>query len=73
MYEIGNGPGLRDEALAPYPRSKYSVKKHIQEYYAIITHLDEQVGKIISHLENKKLLENTYINVFVYKAFQHDV
>ena len=61
MYEIGNGPGLRDEALAPYPRSKYSVKKHIQEYYAIITHLDEQVGKIISHLENKKLLENTYI------------
>ena len=61
MYEIGNGPGLRDEALAPYPRSKYSVKKHIQEYYAIISHLDEQVGKIISHLENKKLLENTYI------------
>lgn len=61
MYEIGNRPGLRDEGLAPYPRSEYAVKKHIQEYYAIISHLDEQVGKIMTYLENKKLLDNTYI------------
>jgi arylsulfatase A-like enzyme len=45
--EIGNVPVVRDEALAPYPRSEYSVKKHIQEYYAVISHLDEQVGKIV--------------------------
>ena len=56
MYEIGNRPGLRDEGLAPYPRSEYAVKKHIQEYYAIISHLDEQVGKIMTYLEKKKLL-----------------
>ena len=61
MYEIGNRPGLRDEGLAPYPRSEYAVKKHIQEYYAIISHLDEQVGKIMTYLENKNLLDNTYI------------
>ena len=54
-------PGLRDEALAPYPRSEYAVKKHIQEYYAIISHLDEQVGKIIDHLDDKEMLDNTYI------------
>ena len=30
--EIGNEPGVRDEALAPYPRSEFAVKKHIQEY-----------------------------------------
>ena len=59
--EIGNEPGLRDEALAPYPRSEYAVKKHIQEYFAIISHLDEQVGKIVSHLENQNMLDNTYI------------
>ena len=59
--EIGNEPGLRDEALAPYPRSEYTVKKHIQEYFAIISHLDEQVGKIVSHLENQNMLDNTYI------------
>jgi len=59
--EIGNEPGVRDEALAPYPRSQYAVKKHIQEYYAVISHLDEQVGKIINHLEKEDLLENTYV------------
>jgi arylsulfatase A-like enzyme len=59
--EIGNEPGLRDEALAPYPRSEYAVKKHIQEYFAIISHLDEQVGKIVTHLENQNMLDNTYI------------
>ena len=61
MYEIGNQPKLRDEALAPYPRTEFAVKKHIQEYYAIITHLDEQVGKIMKHLENLNLMDNTYI------------
>jgi arylsulfatase A-like enzyme len=61
MNEIGNRPGLRDEALAPYPRSEYAVKKHIQEYYAVISHLDEQVGKIIDQLENEKMLDNTYV------------
>ena len=59
--EIGNEPGVRDEALAPYPRSEFAVKKHIQEYYAVISHLDEQVGKIVSHLESQKMLDNTYI------------
>ena len=59
--EIGNEPGVRDEALAPYPRSEFAVKKHIQEYYAVISHLDEQVGKIVSHLESQNMLDNTYI------------
>lgn len=59
--QIGNEPGVRDEGLAPYPRSEFAVKKHIQEYYAVISHLDEQVGKIVSHLESQKMLDNTYI------------
>ena len=59
--QIGNEPGVRDEGLAPYPRSEFAVKKHIQEYYAVISHLDEQVGKIVSHLESQKILDNTYI------------
>jgi len=58
---INNGPGLRDEALAPYPRTKYAVQKHIQEYYAIISHLDHQVGEILEALEASGKMENTYI------------
>jgi arylsulfatase A-like enzyme len=59
--EIGNPPILRDEALAPFPRTEYAVKKHRQEYYAIITHLDEQIGKIWDALEASGKMDNTYI------------
>lgn len=58
---IGNGPGLRDEALAPFPRTEYAIKKHIQEYYAIITHLDDQIGAILDSLEENEQMQNTYI------------
>jgi arylsulfatase A-like enzyme len=58
---IGNEPTLRDEALAPYPRTEYAVKKHRQEYYAIISHLDEQVGKILDALEASGKMANTYV------------
>lgn len=59
--DIGNSPSLRDEALAPFPRTEYAVKKHRQEYYAIITHLDEQIGKILDALEATGKMDNTYI------------
>lgn len=58
---IGNGPDLRDEALAPFPRTEYAVKKHIQEYYALITHLDDQIGQILEGLEATGKGDNTYI------------
>lgn len=58
---IGNDVLLRDEALAPFPRTPYAVKKHIQEYYAIISHLDDQIGKILEALEKSGKLENTVI------------
>ena len=59
--QIGNRPGLRDEALAPFPRTEYATKVHIKEYYAIITHLDQQLGEILDALETSGQLENTYI------------
>lgn len=58
---IGNGPGLRDEALAPFPRTEYAVKVHTKEYYALITHLDDQIGGILDGLEATGKKDNTYI------------
>lgn len=58
---MGNSPKLRDEALAPYPRTEYAVKVHRKEYYALVTHMDEQIGKILNALEASGKLENTYI------------
>ncbi|MCG8318129.1 MAG: sulfatase-like hydrolase/transferase [Cytophagales bacterium] len=61
QQSMGNGPTLRDEALAPFPRTPYATKKHIQEYYAIITHLDQQIGLILDALEASGKRDNTYI------------
>lgn len=58
---IGCGPSLRDEALAPFPRDEYAIKVHRQEYYAIITHMDHQVGRILEALERSGRADNTYI------------
>jgi choline-sulfatase len=59
--EIGTGYNLRDERLAPFPRTEFAVKINIQEYYAIITHLDFQIGKILDELKKTGQDKNTYI------------
>ncbi|TLX74354.1 DUF4976 domain-containing protein [Labilibacter sediminis] len=58
---IDSGIACRDERLAPFPRTKHSVKVNRQEYYAIITHLDQQIGRILAALKATGKMENTYI------------
>ena len=58
---IGCGEDLRDERLAPFPRTEYAVKVHRQEYYAIISHLDSQVKRILDALDKSGKRENTYV------------
>ena len=52
---------IRDEKLAAFPRTASEVKLHIRDYFAMITHLDEQIGNIISLLEEQNQLQNTII------------
>jgi len=52
---------IRDEQLAPYPRTEAAVKKHIAEYYAMITHLDYEIGRVIESLEKSGKADNTII------------
>ena len=58
---IGCSKKLRDEKLAPFPRTEYSVKVNRQEYYAIITHMDAQLGRILDALDKTGKADNTYI------------
>jgi arylsulfatase A-like enzyme len=58
---MNSGRKLRDERLAPFPRTEYSVKVNRQEYYAIITHMDAQIGRILDTLEASGQADNTYI------------
>ncbi|WFO17735.1 sulfatase-like hydrolase/transferase [Cellulophaga baltica 4] len=60
-HAIANGDNLRDEALAPFPRTELAVKTHKKEYYASISHVDAQIGKIIEALKNSGKMDNTYI------------
>lgn len=59
-HEIGVY-GIRDEKLAPIPRTEWSVQVNRQEYYAIITHMDQQIGRILDKLEESGQADNTWI------------
>ncbi|QDT12082.1 sulfatase-like hydrolase/transferase [Planctomycetes bacterium K23_9] len=58
---MGAGKQLRDEKLAPFPRTPHSVKVHRQEYYAIITHMDEMIGRILDSIQATGKADNTWI------------
>lgn len=59
--EIGCSHSLRDENLAPMPRTEFSVKTHRQEYYALISHMDVQIGHILDALDRSGQAEKTWI------------
>jgi choline-sulfatase len=59
--KIGCSRGLRDEKLAPFPRTEYAVKVNRQEYFACITYVDVQVGRILRALEETGKAKNTYV------------
>jgi len=52
---------VRDEALAPWPRTPEIIREHIAAYYAMISHLDDQIGRILDTLERRGMTDNTII------------
>lgn len=48
--DIGSMVG-RDELLERWPRTPEAVRRHLGDYYASITHLDAQVGRILGALD----------------------
>lgn len=52
---------LRDEKLAPWPRTPEIVREHIAAYYAMITHLDANIGRVLKVLEETGHAKNTIV------------
>ncbi len=52
---------IRDEKLAPWPRTPEVVREHLAAYYAMITHLDAQVGEVLGALEASGKADDTLI------------
>jgi arylsulfatase A-like enzyme len=42
---------IRDEKLLPWPRTPEAVRGELADYYGMISHLDEQIGRILAALE----------------------
>jgi arylsulfatase A-like enzyme len=51
----------RDEHLASYPRDEKEIKRHIAEYFAMITHLDFEIGRLLDALKESGEEDNTII------------
>jgi arylsulfatase A-like enzyme len=52
---------IRDEELAPWPRTPQVVRQHLADYYAAIEFLDAQIGRILAALKASGRYENTLI------------
>jgi arylsulfatase A-like enzyme len=52
---------IRDENLAPFPRTPEVIRRHIAEYYGMITHLDAQIGRVFDALAQTRRQDNTII------------
>lgn len=52
---------IRDEKLAPFPRTPEIVQQHIADYYGMISSQDYEMGRVIETLEAKGCLDNTIV------------
>lgn len=59
-FDHGNIDG-RDEKLLPRPRTPPDVRADLAVYYAVISHMDEQVGRVLAALESTGQADNTVV------------
>ena len=59
-FDHGNLKG-RDELLFRFPRTPEEVRAELAAYYAVISHLDEQVGRILAALRASGQEDNTIV------------
>lgn len=52
---------IRDEGLGGFPRTPGNIRKEIADYYAMVTHTDAQIGRILESLEKSGKMEETII------------
>jgi len=64
FHPFNNGEmTVRDEKTLPWPRTRESVTGKLARYYASITYLDDQVGRILDALKQVGQFDNTIIVV----------
>ncbi len=52
---------IRDELLAPHPRTPEAMRRHLADYYGTISHLDHKFGRVMEVLRERGWEENTVV------------
>jgi arylsulfatase A-like enzyme len=52
---------VRDERIEEYPRSPQAIRQHLADYYAMITHMDDGIGRLHATLREIGQEENTIV------------
>ena len=62
QHPFNNGElTIRDELLAPWPRTPEIVRQHLADYYSYITFMDDQIGRIVAALRDIGQYDRTII------------
>lgn len=62
MHPFDNGDmAVRDEELADFPRSPQETRRHIADYYGMISDLDEKIGEILDTLDRRGFGDDTLV------------
>jgi len=66
LHPFNNGEQfVRDELLAPFPRTPDEVRKHLHDYYAVISAMDQHIGRLLATVKELGMYDNT---IFIYSA-----
>ncbi len=60
-FDNGAMNGGRDENLGAWPRTEAMIRDQLAEYYAMVRHLDAQIGRVLATLKSRGFADNTII------------
>jgi arylsulfatase A-like enzyme len=52
---------IRDECLEAWPRTEEAIRRHLHDYYSVISSMDHDIGRLLDGIKSLNLLENTII------------
>lgn len=62
VHPFDNGElAIRDEQLAAMPRTEAETRRHLAEYCAMVSHLDDALGRVLDTLDAQGLADNTLV------------
>jgi arylsulfatase A-like enzyme len=62
MHPFDNGElKVRDELLAPHPRPEAEMRRHLAEYYASISYLDQEIGRLLETVRRRGWSDRTVV------------